>query len=195
MKLVIDMGGVLMNLDIRTCKEGFQKILGGRLEVLGINDYGEGSALLEEFEKGLIGRKEFVDGLLMHSVPGTTEDDVVKIWNSLLGGIPQSRLELLKKYRREGHSLYLLSNINELHWEKITDDYALGSYFDDLFLSYEERCRKPDEEIYRHVMDRTSSKGSELVFVDDMDINRAAAQSLGWTTFPSLEEMDTRLFG
>ncbi len=75
----------------------------------------------------------------------------------------------------------LLSNTNEPHvaWIK--------SHFPDVFpcfdlqvLSNEVGLEKPEAEIYRYVESRLGGSPHELVFVDDLEPNVAAARACGW---------------
>ncbi len=51
--------------------------------------------------------------------------------------------------------------------------------FDAVIISAEEGCAKPDEKIYRLLLERLGTQAAETVFVDDMAENVAAAKAIG----------------
>ena len=84
--------------------------------------------------------------------------------------------------------LVLLSNTNPIHWRKAVDDYFtqgglnVNYYFEKTYLSYEMRMLKPDEEIYRKVLDSSGMDAGDTLFIDDSKANCAAAERLGITS-------------
>lgn len=187
--LIFDMGGVLMNHNIPACIKRFQEILGDNYPKLGLEGNGEGTGLMEKFEKGLVGDDEFVASILKYSMPGTSNEDIIKAWNLMHADIPRERISMLRKLKAAGYRLGLLSNSNVLHWKDICDNYDLDGIFEHTFLSFAEHCTKPDRQIFRIVEERTGASPSELTFIDDLEANRKAAQELGWSTYCSIEEL------
>lgn len=75
----------------------------------------------------------------------------------------------------------LLSNTNALHWEFITQRFPeILEPFDDLCVSHEIGCEKPDPEIYAWVERLTNAAPQEHLFVDDIPVYVEAARSRGW---------------
>ena len=80
-----------------------------------------------------------------------------------------------------------MSNTNPIHWRKAVDDYfttgglAVGDYFEKTYLSYEMHMLKPDEGIFRRVLDDSGFAAGETLFIDDSAANCAAAGRLGIT--------------
>lgn len=187
--LVFDMGGVLINLNVPACIKRFQGILGDNYSKLGLEGNGEGIGMMEKFEKGLVGADEFINYILTYSRPATSPEDIVKAWNLMLADIPDERIAMLKSLKAAGYRLFLLSNTNSIHWKHICDHYDISGIFEQTFLSFEVHCSKPDPEIFKIVEKETGSTPSDIVYVDDLEDNRKAAQKLGWATFPSMEEL------
>lgn len=191
--IVFDLGGVLMEHDIPGCIEKFKRILGGNFNRLGLGADGEGEAdaLMGRYEKGLVATEEFVGTILGWCIPGTTAREVEDAWNAMHAGIPSCRIDKLKQLKAEGYTLYLLSNNNELHWRDVLNRVPdFGSLFDDVFLSFREHVSKPDERLFRILMERTGADPRDIIFVDDLAANRRAAEDVGWQTCESLEELD-----
>jgi putative hydrolase of the HAD superfamily len=62
----------------------------------------------------------------------------------------------------------------------LTEDLQIDDAFDLFVISAEEGTAKPDEKIYRVLLDRLNLKPSECVFIDDRQDNILAAQQLGF---------------
>ena len=62
-------------------------------------------------------------------------------------------------------------------------------------ISGQEHCKKPDERIYRILLDRFSLKPDECLFIDDNPQNVAAAEALGihGLVFTSVEQLNMDL--
>lgn len=75
--------------------------------------------------------------------------------------------------------LALLSNTNNLHWDLIRNETSVFGHFDYLFLSFEIRFCKPELGAFDVVLGRVSILPSEILFLDDMEQNVAAASRLG----------------
>ena len=93
-------------------------------------------------------------------------------------------LELRRRY-----TMYLLSNTNGIHWQWALEHafnyqgHRVEDFFDRIFLSYEMKLVKPDEEIFRRVIAETGLTPSETLFIDDAESNCRAAQALGIRTY------------
>jgi len=74
----------------------------------------------------------------------------------------------------------LLSNTNELHWSWITETYPhLFQAFDQLLVSHECGCEKPDPAIYRRVFAETGLPPEQHLFIDDIAENVEGARAVG----------------
>jgi putative hydrolase of the HAD superfamily len=99
-------------------------------------------------------------------------------------------VKLIRELRATGLRTALLSN----SWG-ITDGYPrdlLADLFDDVVISGEVGMRKPEERIFRLAADRIGLTPAQCVFVDDVEGNILAAQSLGFMTVHHTEPGLTR---
>lgn len=184
--LIFDFGGVLTGLDRQRCIDAFTRIDAGF--IAGYVDECRQEDLFHELEAGIIGVAEFC-GKVRRACPGCTaaDADICDAWNALLTGIPPERLSMLARLK-ENHRMVLLSNTNPIHWQKAADEYFTASgktadwYFERIFLSYEMHMLKPDEAIFRRVLDETGFNPSETLFIDDSMKNCLAAESIGINT-------------
>ena len=69
------------------------------------------------------------------------------------------------------------------------------SMFEYCFASHLMHLSKPDLRIYEAVDAELKAKGCErpFHFVDDIAINRKIAESIGWKTYETIYELDTKL--
>jgi putative hydrolase of the HAD superfamily len=164
--------------------------------MLGLASNGEGTAnsLMEQYERGDISTNFFIDTILKHAKAGTSREEVIAAWNAMHGGIPTERLEHIQQWKDAGHHLFLLSNNNDLHWHHILSQYDM-SMFDYCFASHLMHMSKPDPRIYEAVDKQLHEWGCEqpFHFVDDIAINREAAEQLGWKTYETIYELDAKL--
>ena len=178
---IFDLGGVLINLNVRRCMSAFEALMGEATmrAVLGMDSNGEGvkavsvasKQLMADFVRGLISQDDFVAEVLSYCHSGATAQQVTDAWMSMLEDLPAERLAAVDELRKN-HPVYLLSNGNDLHFNYIERTYGLSRHFDGLFLSQEMHVAKPEEEIYRAVDEAIRAKEdeeTEVIFVDDAD--------------------------
>lgn len=196
--IILDMGGVLMQHDLAGCMARFRRLMDEEAitQILGLAQNGEGTdnSIMEQFERGEMDAKQFVQRLLQCAKPSTTASDIIAAWNSMHGGIPQERLDLLRRWHSMGYHLFLLSNNNELHWQDVCSKYDL-SIFEHCFASHLLHLSKPDRRIYETVQNYLTEHGykAPYIFVDDIAVNREAGERLGWITYPSVEILSEHL--
>lgn len=73
----------------------------------------------------------------------------------------------------------ILSNAGSDARRLFTDVFGFDRLVDAMIISAEEGVAKPNERIYHLALDRLGVKADEVVFVDDMAVNVAAACQLG----------------
>lgn len=152
------------------------------------------STLMRDFELGHIGTDRFVESLLPISRPGTTREDILEAWDAMHGGIPEERFAMLREWHLTHHQ-YALSNNNEEHWAHIHRCYPdFDTYFDALFASHLVHIGKPDsgiflaaEEVIRQ--QEPDYSRDRVIFVDDLEANRHAAEQFGWRSAESMETL------
>lgn len=196
--LIVDFGGVLIDLDRQRCLENFKEL--GFADVERALDLYHQQDFFQQYEKGLISSAEFRDvirGKIGRDVP---DDRIDAAWNSFLVGIPSYKLDLLLALRKD-YVVYLLSNTNEIHWKWSCKHafpyktFQVEDYFEQIFLSYEMKMAKPDAAIFRSVLEDAGLNPEETFFIDDSEANCATARSLGIATYtPKAGEDWSRLF-
>ena len=144
--IIFDLGGVLLDLDVHRCLERLEEI--GLHEVrqwmTGTNEKG----FFKEYECGILTTEQFRDRIREEVGRELSDEEIDRIWNSMLKEIPDYKFELLLKLK-ENYNLYLLSNTNDLHWKECAGKFTYKGMpmldcFTQVFLSYrdsEENCQ------------------------------------------------------
>ena len=196
--LIVDFGGVLIDLDRQRCLENFREL--GLPDVEHTLDLYHQQDFFQQYEKGLISSADFRN--VIREKIGKDVDDarIDAAWNSFLVSIPTYKLDLLLALRKD-YVVYLLSNTNEIHWKWACEHafpyktFRVEDYFEHIFLSYEMKMAKPDEEIFRKVLDDAGLDPKETFFIDDSETNCLTARSLGISTYtPKAGEDWSHLF-
>lgn len=198
--IVFDLGGVLIDLNVPRCVANFKRLMGEEnvRNVLGIDDEGEGVVavsaatlqLMHDYEYGNITTDEFIQALLPYCYAGTTATQIREAWMSMLGELPQAKLDYIAGLRKAGYRTILLSNSNQMHWDPIFEQFGLGNYFDRIFASHHIHMGKPSEEIFKYVEREAQIDSAHTIYVDDLDKNRTAGERfLGWKTCASVDEL------
>lgn len=197
--LIIDFGGVLIDLDRRRCIEHFQKLELPDVEV--VLDLYHQQDFFQKYEKGLITSAEFRNVIREKIGKPVTDAQIDKAWNSFLVSIPAYKLDLLLKLRKD-YLVYLLSNTNDIHWQWACRHafpykaFRVEDYFEQIFLSYEMNMAKPDADIFQTVLSKTGIATQETLFIDDSEDNCRTAEALGISTYtPKAGEDWSHLFG
>lgn len=196
MTFVFDLGGVLVDIDVQGFLNRFAALMPtGRSsgfdpgELLG----GGGDSFLHDYEMGYITTEQAMTHFHQLCRPDVSDDTIRDVWNSELGIIREQTKTLLRRLKQEGHTLFLLSNTNAMHWDNYIlpmfceGGYSIQQYFNKLFLSYEYHLFKPQPEFYAEI-EKWIPQGEEVVYIDDVERNRLAAPKT-WRTFASVEEM------
>lgn len=198
--IVFDLGGVLIDLDVHRCVSNFKRLMGESnvRNILGIDDEGEGvvsvsaatKQLMHDYEYGNISTEEFVKAVQSYCYAGTSEQDIRDAWMSMLGELPQAKLDYIAELRKAGYKTVLLSNSNQMHWDPIWKQKNLGNYFDYVFASHHLHMAKPNRDIFEYVEREAQIDSAHTIYVDDLDKNRAAGERFpGWKTCASVQEL------
>ena len=180
--IIFDMGGVLIDLDVKACREAFINDLG----FLGIDDLLDAchqKGIFGEMEAGRATADEFRAFVLAGSDPGHAPEDVDKaLWHILLDITPQ-KVELLKKLSQK-YDLYMLSNNNPICTPRAAEIFAEAGYpmnegFKKCYISYQMKAMKPSADFYRAVMEDIGLPAADMLFIDDSQRNVDGSISAG----------------
>lgn len=88
---------------------------------------------------------------------------------------------LLRELAETGYEIHAFSNYPSWYtW--IEERLELSRFLTWSFVSWNMRLRKPDPKIYQAALAALAAEGSECLFIDDREVNCAAARKCGITT-------------
>ncbi len=172
--LILDFGGVLLDLDERATYEAFV--------ALGLEKVPpELTAVNLDFQRGKVGREQYVAFLKRYLPPGTTTAQVEDAWCAMLRQVPPARWHLLvrlgKRYR-----LFLLSNTDPIHIDRLRRRMDLDAFeqlFERVYYSQDTGLRKPERALFERVLRENGLDAARTLFVDDTLENVEGARAAG----------------
>jgi 2-haloacid dehalogenase len=100
-------------------------------------------------------------------------------WTETLGEAIGPTVAVLAELRQAGVRLFALSNWSAETFPVARPRYPFLDWFEGIVISGEVGITKPDERVYRHLLDRFGLDAASTVFIDDSAVNVRAAQELG----------------
>lgn len=183
--IVFDMGGVIVRLDMDRCISNFKELAGFE-EIEDYLDRFHQKGFISDLEEGKISPEDFDRECLRRSRPGTTAETVRYCFCSLLDGVEEDSVELIRSLRGR-YDLYVLSNNNPIsraYFCEMLKERGLDpeEVFNQQFYSYEMHMLKPAREMFECVIDRIGARPEEILFIDDAADNVEAAAAAGIKT-------------
>lgn len=185
--IVFDLGGVIMTIDQNEALRRFKEL--GLADAERHLDPYTQTGIFGDVEEGKITAEQFRVELGKLIGRELTFDECKYAWLGYRKEVPQRNLDLLKKLRKDGYRLILLSNTNPfmMDWglsnEFDGNGLSLKDYFDSLYLSFKIGVMKPNPAFFKHVLENEKINPAESIFVDDGKRNVEAASALGFNTF------------
>ncbi len=185
--LVFDLGGVVINIDPARAFRALQQLAPNSVSVT--DNFLEHNELFLDYEKGLTDDQTFRQGVReLIRRPDLSDSTIDEAWCSMLLDIPPERLQLLARLKTQ-YRTFVLSNTNQIHVEAFNGMIAaaggqpsIDHLFEKVYYSHDLKMRKPEAQIYRHVLDEQGLVPSETLFLDDREDNLAAARAEGIRT-------------
>lgn len=186
--IIFDYGNVIFSIDFSLTQQAFAD--------LGINNATEffghrkQDNIFNAFEKGEIEADEFRTKIREKAGNADlTDEEINNAWNKMLLGIARGNNELLAKLKTK-YRTFLLSNINAIHYDAVMD-YLRREYgfegndhlFEKVYYSHFIGKRKPDADIFEHILADSNLKPEETLFIDDSPQHLETAAKLGIQTF------------
>ncbi len=196
--IIFDLGGVLYNIDQRLSLEA--------LKNLGLNDLDQflleagREQVFERFDRGELSPGDFRQTLRKLSGLNVPDEQIDVAWNAMLLDFPEYRIDLLEGLRRH-YRLFLLSNTNAIHYphyqrymQQTFGLDGLDHLFEKTYLSHQIGMRKPDAEVYEHIIKENELLPEETLFIDDTLEHVLGARKVGlkavWLDLSKLKVKD-----
>ncbi|MEX0812192.1 MAG: HAD family phosphatase [Chitinophagales bacterium] len=181
--IIFDLGGVIINLDMSATEAAFYKLLGEKAHVLKSPEAQQ--QIFYPFEKGKISDIQFRQYIRDFTGENLSDSEIDAAWNAMLGSIPIERLNFLNKIKNN-YRIFLLSNTNTIHYRAFNQILNrahqledLSSFFENCYYSQQVAMRKPDAEIFEHVLTQNGLVPEETLFLDDTLMHLEGASELG----------------
>ena len=130
-------------------------------------------------DNGDINTQQAIDGIALKST--LNKEEITHIFNlrhEIIFPLDQN-VRLLPGLKKQGFRLYFLSNFPMDLFEEVKTGYYFFKYFDGGLISAEAKASKPDKKIYETLLGKYSLVPEECLFIDDIEINVKAAESIG----------------
>jgi len=173
--VLFDVGGVLVEV---TGIDVILEWVGHRLTAEEVWRYWFRSPAVRAFETGRMEPEQFAAQLLSELDLDLRADAFLEAFVSWPARLYPGAMELLSRIP-PSYTRALLSNSNALHWPRVMDDLGLGAAFEHRFVSHLIGWVKPDPEAFQHAIERLRCAPAEVLFLDDSELNVAAARDLG----------------
>jgi glucose-1-phosphatase len=186
--IIFDYGNVIFAIDFKQVQQS--------LKALGISDvdqfYGhlQQDEIFDLFDRGQITAAEFRNRIREKAGNSKlTDEQIDNAWNSILVGIADGNHDLLLKLK-DKYRTFLLSNINEIHYNFIMkylkSDFGFDNndhLFEKLYYSHFTGMRKPEPAIFEKVLSENNLNPAETLFIDDSPQHLESAKKLGIQTY------------
>lgn len=175
--IIFDMGNVLVDFRWRALfkelgleGEDFDKMAGATT----LNSF------WNEFDRGILTDEEMLAGFIERA-PELTEV-IKRFFNEEFSGLLRKfdySSEWLKSLRLKGYKVLILSNFSEKALRECADELDYMNEATGLVISCKIGMIKPNEDIYRYLLDTYDVNPEEAVFIDDTKANVDTALRLG----------------
>lgn len=178
MLYIFDLGNVIVDIDFKRVLGVWSNLSGTPLAML--TDRFSMGEVFQQHERGEISDEDFAAKLCEEMGIALSFEQFATGWQAVFVALRPEVIDIMHRLRGEGHRVVVLSNTNRLHcnyWPRHYPQVAEAA--DHMYLSQDIGMRKPDADIYQHVLAAENVPADRAVFFDDVAANVAAAQALG----------------
>ena len=135
-----------------------------------------------ELDRGTLDREDAIRRAAHRT--GMAESEIRRLLLAVppsLVPIPES-IDLLYRLKARGYRLYCLSNMHIASIEYLEREHKFFELFTGKVISCRLKLCKPEPAIYLQALKLNGLKATDTVFIDDVDVNIAAAAAVGLRT-------------
>jgi len=179
--IIFDLGGVIMNLNVPKTITEFERL--GITNIVNDTGHHYTDPVFYDFEIGKVSEFEFIEKLRKMSSLQPSNEEIRDAWNAMIFDMPRERIDILLNLKKK-YNIFLLSNTNSIHQKKFlsevneANNFSFNNLFEKAYYSHEVGIRKPDEEVFRFVLEDSELNAEETLFIDDSLDNIKAAMSI-----------------
>lgn len=177
--VIFDIGNVLVDFNYSDCfhnyvadEEAYRKMVEATVK----------APAWHEFDRGVWSDEEILNAFILKEP--SIEQELRNMFAELKGVIKQREYTVpwIKELKQKGCRVLYLSNFPERTYRLHQKEMGFLKEMDGGILSYREKVIKPEEAIYKLLLERYQLRPEECVFVDDLAQNIEAAKKLGMHT-------------
>jgi epoxide hydrolase-like predicted phosphatase len=174
--LIFDFGGVLMKTTDYRPRHAWDERLG--LPHGSVEKIVHGSLSWRQAQHGQIAVETYWDDVAQQL--NLEKPALRQLQTDFFAGdqLDAALIDYIRQRRAEGFTVGLLSNDSPMLREKLSS-LEIHDLFDPLVISAEIGVMKPDPAAYRAVLERLNRPPDEMIFIDDLPENIAAARLIG----------------
>lgn len=192
--IIFDLGGVLLNINYNKTVDAFKAI--GIPNFEKVFTQFKQNDISDLFEMGKVSGDEFYKSVIGNS--NITKEQFDKAWNAMLLDFPKIRMEVIKALSKD-FNLYLCSNTNAIHYKaflSVVNQYEedFERVFDNVYYSHKVGLRKPNTNIFEHILKENSLLKEETLFLDDSIQHIEGAKAVGINTIHVQEKPVEKIF-
>ncbi len=178
MLYIFDMGNVIIDIDFKRVLGVWSHLSGTPLATL--TERFKMGEVFQQHERGEISDEQFAADLCNEMGIALSFEQFSAGWHAVFVGLRPEVITLFQKLREEGHRVVVLSNTNRLHLDFWPQHYPeIEANTDAMYLSQNLGMRKPEPEIFQHVLEKEGFTADQAVFFDDVAENTEAARAAG----------------
>jgi glucose-1-phosphatase len=178
--LIFDFGNVLAFFDYRKAAEHLGRPLGlsGEAFLERVRSLGF-SSLVARYERGQTSARAFSKAVTELAGLKISHEEFAAAWSDIFW-LNEPVARLAAGLKRQGYTLVLGSNTNDLHAAQFRRQFAgTLALFDRLVLSFEIGHSKPSAAFYLACAKAASAAPEDCLFIDDLSENVAGARAVG----------------
>jgi len=190
--IVFDFGGVLVDWNPHHL---YDKYFGSREKA----EWFLNNICLYSWNLQMDGGKPFAEGVAELQAEYPEWSEAIAIyhtrWIEMMNGEIEGMASVIRRLKMAGYGVYGLTNWSAETFPMVRDTYPVFQEFDGIVVSGEEHLLKPDEAIYKCLLERYDLQAEESLFVDDNADNVAGARNVGMKAiqFTSAVELEREL--
>ncbi|MGL6021685.1 MAG: HAD-IA family hydrolase [Chitinophagaceae bacterium] len=149
--------------------------------------------IFKQYEKGEVSTDLFLKNLQEVLSQHQKVQHIADAWNSMIMEFDKINFLFLNSFKKK-FKLLLVSNTNDLHTAcfepKVlqTTQYDIEYFFHNIYYSQVVGMRKPDQNIFYHIIEKENISTQETLFIDDSWENICTAKKLGFQTIYFTED-------
>lgn len=166
--IVFDIGQVLVDFNWESYTEGlgFDEDVTDRLKKATV-----ANVVWKEQDRGSYSLEELIE---LHAAGDPEITDEIRIFFEKIEGIVSERayaVKLVRYLKEQGYKVYILSNYGKYTFEFAEKNFQFLKYTDGGIISYQVHSVKPEEKIYKCLIEKYKIVPAETVFIDDLEEN------------------------